>query len=333
MQKKAAENVELFKGMEALREELPEIEERKSPHLRPHVGIDDILEKVLHGEMQPAEADKWAREHCFEPFSELPREIDVFGSECPNWTVEMVAAWFRWKDPKMVMRHAAASYAGACVWAKNPLARRQPFGPDPISAKGHRLEVMEATSIFEPFIGYDGRPYSFLPHGYWQKVLFAHLKFGDIRAVGRENAVKLVCIPIEAWDRGMFVRHDDQTALLVDKQIYTQIEFASADVKALPHEPNIKMRPWKKDMPELTPVNEDLRAILQARSPQGFAPLSKIERGNLKEQMLQLHKDMKWDDDETFRRFLHRLIDDICEKNPRVPKRKLVPRPVYTIRG
>ncbi|WP_164924214.1 hypothetical protein [Sinorhizobium fredii] len=314
---------DVFSGMEALKKPLPDFHEDSSASLQDPDAIKKILEEVCHGRMHPSAAEAWAIEYDLEPLQILPREIDIFGPHHVTWSVEMVAAWIVWKDPKIVSRQSAASYSGSRLWVKNdPFARRHPFGPPPPNPKGYTLQSLGRTSIFDHFIAYDGQKYSFNPHSGWQNTLFSHLVIRDIRAVGREDGGKLDDVPIDAWGRGEFVQHCDGTALVVGEKIYTDIEFAASDIRAAivpANESRIGLRPWKRPVPAFkSQVREDLFALLVARSPKGYSPLPPNERRNLKEKLLEQHPNMKWGDDEdTFRRFLDRVVEDVCERDPR----------------
>ncbi|PDT81854.1 hypothetical protein CO676_20025 [Sinorhizobium sp. BJ1] len=282
------------------------------------LDVARIEKEVADGLLDPGEADELLVDRFLPPFSRNPRSPDIWSSNAPLWSLEMVAAWIIWGDRALTLRHFHGSFEGAKMWVSN--AELLPFlRPRP---PGHKLYEFQRTTVMRSFIGYDGKHHSFTPFASWMPGLIAHLVTSRIKAVACETEPdrERVDVPRKDWETAEFdVDETGSTVLRVAGRVkFTHLLFLASEVLQIypaQRKPD-GLRKWKLKPPleELSEKELRMYEIIRRMFKDGV-PIGEASTRNKK---LEARADAlgigKWERHTSFARFIDRVLEKVCEE-------------------
>jgi len=167
---------------------------------------DNLIDRVRRGEITPDEAEAKAKQKGFEPFETKPEPLEFDPEKLSWWSLPMALAWIAWRDTKYVREHCAEYRVNCYFWA--PISWNVPIngGKESKRINGHELKTVQTASVqrlklHENYM----HSYGELPNQTQmsvveaQRELFDALGAGQIVAVAKDAAGKVVDIPQREW--------------------------------------------------------------------------------------------------------------------------------------
>jgi hypothetical protein len=286
----------------------------------------DLIKMVQTGELTPEKAEKSVAAIEEKPFQNIPPSYDSIDAIPLVWTPEMAAIWFHTRNARAVHRHYLPSFQGRFVWVANgnlfpPRKKRYPAeqpAPGIKQRKGHDLVALEKTSLFDPFVDFDGRPKaSFPPERIWLEPIRLRLQSGSATAFGFpvNDGALTKPIPTAIWGDATFIKEQSsgETVLARGMQIeFRRVTFNAKETIASLQYPLLK---WKDQPDQITPLATRVVNSLKNHWPFGL-PLKSLKAKELAIliEFIPPEEKPRWEGRPTeFHRFLKPVLGQVCE--------------------
>lgn len=299
---------------------------------------DALVERVRRGELTKTQAETEARLARVGSLATRPRNLTALTADMTFWTVEMTAAWIRYRTAQSVHRHYQPSYADTLVWARQPhfLQDLQKLKTQPSKAEQkHDLVELTKAQFGMNYVDFDGECRSLPPVEDFFPVLRPYLLTGDIPTLGAAASSPLAKPEISPgfWETCQFEVRDDAGGCLVRGRslIFADIRFRAPELlKFYPPQLGTWLRParvfpWK---PTIHVHDTKSAVVTKLRSvfPRGIPYWSSQKRRDRQlVDALGVELTRRWrsEDDrggkqfnsDAFRMAMNRLLADVLENH------------------
>ena len=218
---------------------------------------DEILMRARRGDLDPAQAEEWARENGQRPFASMPDENAFDPMAEPYWSLGMTAAWILWRTASSVRNYWNVYRTECWEWRA-----QEAVYSDGRRERGWKIDQREPVSLFDTLNEATRKhpdPSMVASPTACRGELWLRLRAGELTATGIAHGRKeRVVIPKHDWiDLDHFEPDcDDPDAIGVfpeDQPRYFNVQVPKAEVVAR----------WKPLPPVLPPTQENLRRVAE----------------------------------------------------------------------
>jgi hypothetical protein len=205
---------------------------------------DIVIHKARVGEITPEEAEAEAERQGFGPLATKPSPVDFDPTLMPDWSLPMALAWIAWRTIDAVREHCADYREKCLLWFPGSCNVPTEDGREFKRVDGYELRSLQrSTSVRLALVEAHLSSEEKLPQtcqmtiAKAERELFSALAAGNLVAIGKDDARRVVDIPQREWPYLHLFEEQESDVLKRDAldatPAFTEIKLWKSDLQRL----------------------------------------------------------------------------------------------------